>query len=187
MQGGGSGQQITELFGSCTPVLVPGLQWRCEIFCPCRAHLQTQSLEVIYYYRWGGSELTLVLSNMARPAHVACGAWVLLSLVLTATAFHVPPATLPPMLRPAARSTCGKCLQGLRPQQFAAGTPTPLARVRTSLSAASEQTLTAREVNVCVVHLHVGARSDGEREEQGREGATIENFASARARANTCV
>jgi len=118
---------------------------------------------------------------------VACGAWVLLSLVLTATAFHVPPATLPPMLRPAARSTCGKCLQGLRPQQFAAGTPTPLARVRTSLSAASEQTLTAREVNVCVVHLHVGARSDGEREEQGREGATIENFASARARANTCV
>ena len=187
MQGGGSGQQITELFGSCTPVLVPGLQWRCEIFCPCRAHLQTQSLEVIYYYRWGGSELTLVLSNMARPAHVACGAWVLLSLVLTATAFHVPPATLPPMLRPAARSTCGKCLQGLRPQQFGVG----VLAGRTSLSAAaSEQTLKAREVNVCVVPLHVclcereegggvgeskrvseGARGEGARARaRGREG-----------------
>ena len=96
--------------------------------------------------------------HMARPAHVASRAWVLLSLVLTATAFHVPPATLPPMLRPAARSTCGRGLQqGLRPQQFAAGTraPTPLAG-RTSLSAAaSEQTLKAREVNVCVVYLHV--------------------------------
>ena len=125
---------------------------------------------------------------MARRSHVASRAWVLLSLALTATAFHFPPATLPPMLRPAARSTCGRGLQqGLRPQQFGVG----VLAGRTSLSAAaSEQTLKAREVNVCVVPLHVclcereegggvgeskrvseGARGEGARARaRGREG-----------------
>ena len=90
---------------------------------------------------------------MPRPTPLALRAWALLSLVSAATAFQAPPAMMP-----CARPCCGMGLRpgasALRPQlqplaAGARGARGPVAG-RTALTAASEQSLQAREVRVRV-------------------------------------